>query len=85
MSRIRAHFDGKVIVPDEPVDLQPGQQVVLDVEAVRVDQVDPLPELAEGQDVFDWMIKNAIGDPSLPTDLSANLEHYLYGVPKQKP
>jgi hypothetical protein len=29
---IRAHFDGKVFVPDEPVDLQPQQAVVVHLE-----------------------------------------------------
>lgn len=28
---IRAHFDGKVFVPEEPVDLPEGEQVILQV------------------------------------------------------
>lgn len=32
MVAIRAHFDGKVFVPEEPVDLQPGTRLVLRVE-----------------------------------------------------
>ena len=30
---IHAHFDGKVIVPDEPLDLQPNQALVIRIEA----------------------------------------------------
>lgn len=29
MVAIKGHFDGKVIVPDEPHDLRPGQSVVV--------------------------------------------------------
>ena len=32
MSAIRCHFDGKVIVPDEPVDLPVGQPIYVRVE-----------------------------------------------------
>ena len=33
-TRLRAHFDGKVIVPDEPVNLPTGQQLIVDLRAV---------------------------------------------------
>ncbi len=29
MAAIKAHFDGNVFVPDEPVPLRPGEQVVI--------------------------------------------------------
>ena len=32
MVAITAHFDGKVIVPDEPVNLAPGQRLLLHIE-----------------------------------------------------
>ena len=32
---IRAHFDGAVIVPDEPVDLPPGESLVVEVRPIR--------------------------------------------------
>jgi hypothetical protein len=38
MAAIKAHFDGRVFVPDEPVELSPGQRVVVQ-------------QLAEGQAV----------------------------------
>jgi hypothetical protein len=34
MTRLKAHFDGKVIVPDEPVDLPTNQKLIVHVEAV---------------------------------------------------
>ena len=32
MVAIKGHFDGKVIVPDEPLDLRPGQRLVVRIE-----------------------------------------------------
>ena len=34
MVQIKAHFDGRVFVPDEPLDLRGNQRVVITVEAV---------------------------------------------------
>lgn len=34
MITIRAHFDGKVLVPEEPLDLEKGQEVELHVREV---------------------------------------------------
>jgi hypothetical protein len=44
MTVLRAHFDGKVFVPDEPVNLQPGS-VTLQVIELDMD-TDPLTGLA---------------------------------------
>ena len=33
---------------------------------------------------LDWLAKNAIYDPSLPTDMAHQHDHYLYGLPKKK-
>jgi hypothetical protein len=32
---VNAHFDGKVIVPDEPLDLPPNQALIVQIERVR--------------------------------------------------
>jgi hypothetical protein len=34
MVAIHAHYDGKVIVPDEPLDLPPKQALVVRIESV---------------------------------------------------
>jgi hypothetical protein len=34
MVAIKGHFDGKVIVPDEPHDLQPNQRLIIHVETL---------------------------------------------------
>jgi len=36
--KIRAHYDGKTIVPDEPLDLDVGEQVEITVQPVTVPQ-----------------------------------------------
>lgn len=79
MLTVKAHFDGKVIVPDEPVDLPKGQKLVVWIEVAKV------PKKPKKKSVLDWIIENRIEDDSLPTDLSYNLDHYLYGTRKKKP
>jgi len=81
MSTIRVHFDGKVFVPDEPVNVPEGtlaQVIVIPpIEASKSPTGrKPLAELAA--------ILDAMPDTSkLPTDYAAELDHYLYGTPKR--
>ena len=95
MVAFRGHFDGKVIVPDEPVDIPQDQQFVVTlapaapkqqhpqgVGGQRQDDVgeDPKP----GESFLAWAARNPLpADAGLPTDLSENLDHYLYGSPKR--
>jgi hypothetical protein len=76
MIAVQAHFDGKVIVPDEPVELPKGQALTIHI------AVEP-----EGgwKSVLDWIVANRVDDPNLSTDLSYQHDHYLYGTPKKKP
>jgi hypothetical protein len=68
---LTAHFDGKVIVPDEPLQLPVGQRLRLHLELA-----DSVPRFAEfhrfGADL-----------PDAPSDLAAQHDHYLYGSPKR--
>lgn len=66
-----AHFDGQVIVPDEPLQLPIGQQL-----RVHIELVEPSPRFAE-------LLRFASDLPDAPPDLSAQHDHYLYGVPKR--
>ena len=80
MTTIRAHFDGKVFVPDEPVDLPVGEAV-----EVSVHQAPPTPET---ESLGDAILRFAKEQPTidrgdLPTDGSINYKHYLYGHPKR--
>jgi hypothetical protein len=77
MVAIKGHFDGKVIVPDEPLDLPRNQRLLVHIE----------PEVAAGDppspSALDWIADQAVDDPSVPTDLAHQHDHYLYGKPKQ--
>lgn len=42
--RIRAHYDGKTIVPDEPIDLEVGERIDLTIEPAIVGRRAPTVE-----------------------------------------
>ena len=69
---ITAHFDGKVIIPDEPVQLPVGQKLQVHVE---------LLESSSGR--FAALLQFAADLPGAPPDLGAQHDHYLYGSPKR--
>ncbi|MBM4050318.1 MAG: hypothetical protein FJ279_34920 [Planctomycetes bacterium] len=69
---IKAHFDGKVIVPDEPVQLPAGQTLRVKVE---------IAETAPAR--FGDLLRFAAYLPDAPRDLAAQHDHYLYGSPKR--
>jgi hypothetical protein len=74
MTVLKAHFDGKVLVPDEPVNLPQNC-------ALRV-QVEPIEE---GEKPLRRLMKVAKQFPvtSTPTDGAAQHDHYLYGQSKR--
>lgn len=69
---IHAHFDGKVIVPDEPLELPVGQRLRIQVE-----------EHEEKTGGFEELLRFAAELPGAPIDLAAQHDHYLYGTPKR--
>ncbi|MDB5322147.1 MAG: hypothetical protein JWN40_3778 [Phycisphaerales bacterium] len=77
MVALKGHFDGKVIVPDEPLDLPRNQRLLVHIE----------PEVPVGDppspSALDRIAEQAVDDPSVPTDLAHQHDHYLYGKPKQ--
>lgn len=69
---ISAHFDGQVIVPEEPVELPAGQRL-----RVRLELVESLtPRFAD-------FLRFAADLPDAPCDMAAQHDHYLYGSPKR--
>ncbi len=72
---VTATFDGKVLVPESPVDLKPHARYVLHVEQ-------ELPPVAESSDGWD-VIESLIGSVQGPPDLSVNHDHYAYRLPKK--
>ena len=73
MVTVNAHFDGKVIVPDEPLDLPPNQALI-----VRIEPVGSAPAQSE-ESALTWLAANATDSEALPTDLADRHDHYLYG------
>lgn len=76
MITIRCHFDGKTLVPDEPVELPEGEELVAHVErrATRA---------STSESSIDWLFAHSINDPAVPEDLAYQHDHYLYGTPKK--
>jgi hypothetical protein len=77
MIAINAYYDGRVIVPDEPVDRPPNQALIVRIEAKNVDDP-PARESA-----LAWLVANASDRTDVPSDLSHQHDHYLYGTPKR--
>jgi hypothetical protein len=78
-----AHFDGKVLVPDEPVTLPIGAKLEVRVEPANVQEsaevsvAAPLAALAA-------LAGSQPANPNLPDDLAAQHDHYLYGAAKRQ-
>ncbi len=80
MARFLAHFDGKYLLPDEPVDLPTDKPLRVTVEEVATPADAPALNLAQGLD----QIEAECGLVEGPEDWACELDHYLYGGPKQK-
>lgn len=70
---VSAHFDGKVIVPDEPLDLPPNQALILEIQAVAHEDV------SADESSLAWIAANAVDSDVLPTDLADRHDRYLHG------
>ena len=76
---VKVHFDGKVLVPEEPIDLPLNCTFEVQVNPVETARaVDkPLMKLVE--------LARKLPVKDAPTDGAAQHDHYLYGVPKRQP
>jgi hypothetical protein len=77
---LKAHFDGKVLVPDEPVNLPVDCALELRIEPAQKVQksskeINPLKSLVELAKRFPVLDGAADG--------AAQHDHYLYGLPKR--
>ena len=69
MAAIKAHFDGRVFVPDEPVPLRPGERVV--IQRLGEAQPDRAPEADVSFvrklniDLDARSLREIVGDPEL--------------------
>jgi hypothetical protein len=72
---VHAHFDGKVIVPDEPLNLRPNQALIVQIEPIEGERE---------ESALAWIAANAVESDALPPDLAEQHDHYLYGRPKKR-
>jgi hypothetical protein len=71
---VNANFDGRAIIPDEPLDLRPNQALIVQIELIE-------GETEESASA--WIAANAVDSDALPADLADQHDHYLYGGPKK--
>jgi len=71
---LHAHFDGKVLTPEEPVDLKPNVRYRITIED---------DESISGQSIWE-KFSDFTGKIDGPEDWSEEHDHYLYGTPKQQ-
>ena len=79
MATIRARFDGKVFIPEGPVDLAIGASVEIPLR----------DDMHRGEPPLMWLVRLAEAarrdkgdDTDYPRDYAAQIDQYLYGVPK---
>jgi hypothetical protein len=70
---IVAQFDGRVLVPEGPVDLPVGTPLTISIEA----------DDAAASSRFADLRALAVDLPDAPNDLASQHDHYLYGSPKR--
>lgn len=84
----KGHIKNGVIVLDEARPLPEGASVEVSIIKPNTD-LDELPtpaDEAEGPTSLQSLLLDLAGKAKgLPPDLSVNLDHYLYGTPKQEP
>src|SRR5271157_4571002 len=77
MTTLTAHFDGQVLIPDEPVKLPMNCALKVRVEPVR----QTAPTDRPLQRLVDLAKRFSVADG--PPDGAAQHDHYLYGLPKK--
>jgi hypothetical protein len=81
MTTLKAHFNGKVLVPDEPVNLPVNCALKVQVEPM---ENAPTPPVDEKPLLKLLKALEALPDnPDWPPDGTAQHDHYLYGHPKR--
>jgi hypothetical protein len=82
MTVLKAHFDGKVLVPDEPVKLPVNCALELHIQRVAPDA----PGAVNGKPLLRLLkaLDELPDNPDWPADGAAQHDHYLYGLPKRQ-
>jgi len=70
VTSIRAHFDGKAFIPDEPVTLPPQQQVYLQYEPVRRGETPDDRQVRERLEMLELIARKAAEHDAPDADFS---------------
>ena len=90
MSTVRAKYENGVLTPLEPLELEEGAEVMVSVEGSGAEATGETPAPRQGLVAIVERArerqKNIPPQESanIPTDLSRNHKHYLYGHPKEE-
>ena len=80
MTKVKARFDGRVFVPETPVDLPVGYELEIPLSSPPSQNGGAgKPALVELLEILTSYAPN----PHWPADGAAQNEHYLYGTPKR--
>ncbi|MBI4324749.1 MAG: hypothetical protein HY674_05740 [Chloroflexi bacterium] len=81
MTTLTAHFDGKVLIPDEPVNLPVHCALEVRVQPLKK----RVPLAAEDRPLMKLvkLLEELPDNADAPTDGAAQHDHYLYGLPKR--
>ena len=81
---LKAHFDGRVLVPEEAVELPLHRTLEIRIEDAAANGASATASgdtsLLAG---LDELLASLPDDPATPTDLAAQHDHYLHGTPKR--
>lgn len=76
----QAIFDGKVLCPEEPIDLEANSHYLLTIEPME--EVEKVKEVDEVENDLAFNLSSLAVKTGIP-DLAAEHDHYLYGTPKR--
>jgi len=77
LTTISVVFDGEVLRPDEPLDLEPNTRYVAILQAED-------GNIEAGKENVWQMLKRFAGTVDAPADWASEHDHYLYGTPKRQ-
>lgn len=75
MTAIKVQFDGRVLIPEEPISLPTNKVLEIYLEPPPLEEP-PLRRLAQ-------ILRGMPDNPDTPSDLAAQHDHYLHGMPKR--
>lgn len=83
MIAIRAHYDGKYLVPDEPLQLPRDKPLKVQIDLEQTEASDDGGQVSAFLKELADLAEAMPADPQLPSDGAAQHDHYLYGTPKR--